>query len=329
MMKHILDFFRKDLWRKFFALFLACLLYWNLNDREKVSKHITAPVDLDVATGLFIPEDFKLEVRATVKGTARALDNLKIKGSIKVDKDDRKNGKFHIRIDERNFERRRDVEITRIEPDTVELPIQMYIQRDVRIVPKTDGKVLDGFELKSLECNPQTIRISGPENEVNAIESIETEVLKLDFDRNFTQKLKLVRPQLSNIVCNATETIVKVEIAPQLNTRKVFNNIPIRYLLPQSTLAVQKPFAIAPSLSKVNVAITAPPAVLEDIEPEKLYVVADLSAESFTGQSAKLEVRLYCPATLINSANGKIREIEIHPAAVTVSVRPDKNKVQP
>lgn len=328
-MKHILNFFRKDLWRKIFALFLACLLYWNLNDREKVTKHITVPVNLDIATGLFIPEDFKLEVRATVKGTARALRDLKIAGSIKVDKDDRQNGKFNIRIDERNFERRKDVEITRIEPEHIELPLQMYIQRDVKIVPKTDGNVLDGFELKSLECNPQMIRISGPENEVNAVESIETEALKLDFDRNFTQKLKLIRPKLPNIVCSATETIVKVEIAPQLNKRKVFDNIPIRYLLPQSTLAVQKPFSIIPSLSKVSVAITAPPAALEDIEPEKLYVVADLSAESFTGQSAKLDVRLYCPATLINSAGGKVREIEIHPAAVTVTVRPDKDKKQP
>ena len=165
-MKHILDFFRKDLWRKFFALFLACLLYWNLNDREKVTKHITVPVDLDVATGLFIPDNFKLEVRTTVKGTARALRDLKIKGSVKVDKSNRQNGKFNVRIDERNFDRRKDVEITRIEPESVELPIQMYIQRDVKIIPKTDGKVLDGFELKSMECNPQTIRISGPENEV-------------------------------------------------------------------------------------------------------------------------------------------------------------------
>ena len=203
-MKHILNFFRKDLWRKIFALFLACLLYWNLNDREKVTKHITVPVNLDIATGLFIPEDFKLEVRATVKGTARALRDLKIAGSIKVDKDDRQNGKFNIRIDERNFERRKDVEITRIEPEHIELPLQMYIQRDVKIVPKTDGNVLDGFELKSLECNPQMIRISGPENEVNAVESIETEALKLDFDRNFTQKLKLIRPKLPNIVCSAT-----------------------------------------------------------------------------------------------------------------------------
>ena len=328
-MKRIINFFRKDLWRKISALVLACLLYWNLSDREKITKHITVPVEIDAAAGLFVPEDFKLEVRTTVKGTERSLRDLKIKGTVKVDRSDRQNGRFRIRLDERNFERRKDVEVTRIEPEIAELPLQLYIQRDVRIVPKTSGKVLDGFELKSLECNPATIRIGGPEDEVNAIENIETEILKLDFDRNFTQKLKLIRPQLPNIVCSATETVVKVEIAPLLNERRVFNNIPVRYLLPQSTLAVRKPFSIIPSLSKVSLAITAPPAVLEEIEPEKLYVVADLSAESFTGQPAKLNVRLYCPAALAGSGSGKIRDIEIHPAAVTVSVRPDKADKQP
>ena len=298
-MKRILNFFRKDLWRKLSALVLACLLYWNLSDREKTTKNITVPMTIDAAAGLFVPEDFKLEVRTTVKGTERSLRNLKIKGTVKVDRSDRQNGRFRIRLDDRNFERRKDVEVTKVEPEQIELPVQVYIQREVKIVPKTGGKVQDGYELKSLGCNPSTIRISGPENEVNAIENIET------------------------------ETVVKVEIAPLHNSRKVFNNIPVRYLLPQSTLAVQNPFSIVPSLSKVSVTVIAPQAVLEDIEPEKLYVVADLSAESFTGTVAKLDVRLFCPAALKNFASGRIQNIEIHPSAVTITVRPDKDNDKP
>lgn len=327
-MKRILNFFRKDLWRKLSALVLACLLYWNLSDREKTTKYVTVPVAVDVASGLFIPEDFKLDVRATVKGTERSLRDLKIKASIKVDKTDRQNGKFRIRLDDRNFERRKDVEVTKVDPELVELPIQVYITRDVRISPKTGKGVPAEFELKSLGCDPATIRISGPENEVNAIEHIETETLDLDFDRNFTQKLKLLQPQLKNVRLTTTETIVKVEIAPKLNSSKEFNNIPVRYLLPQSTLSVQKPFSILPSLSKVSLNIIAPQAVLDDIEPEKLYVVADLSAESFTGQAAKLDVRLFCPAALKSFGNGRIQNIEIHPSSVTVTVRPDKDKVK-
>ncbi len=328
-MKLILNFFRKDLWRKLSALVLACLLYWNLSDREKVTKYVTVPVEVDAAAGLFVPEDFKLEVRTTVKGSERSLRDLKIKGTVKVDRSDRRNGKFHIRLDDRNFERRKDVEVTKIEPEQVELPIQLYIQRDVKIVTKAEGKVQDGFKLKSLECNPQTIRISGPENEVNAIENIETETLNLDFDRNFTQKLKLSLPKLKNVHFSANETIVKVEITPQINSNKMFNNIPIRYLLPQSTLSVQKPFSIVPSLSKVSLNIIAPQSILDDIEPERLYVVADLSAESFTGQAAKFDVRLYCPAALKSFGSGRIQDIEIHPSSVTVVVRPDKDKVKP
>lgn len=320
-MKRILNFFRNDLWRKLCALVLACLLYWNLSDREKVTKRIAVPLEIDAAAGLFIPKDFKPSVIATVKGSERALHDLKIKGVIKVDRSNQKNDKFIVRLDERNFDRRKDVEVTRIEPETVELPLQLYIQRDVEIKLKTVGKVLGGFELKSLESTPSVIRISGPKNEVNAIEQIETEPLKMDFDRSFTQKLKLIQPQLPNIICSATEVVAKVVISPLENESKNFKNIPIRYLLPQSTMAMQKPFSIVSSPAQVSLTITAPKEAMDNIEQEKLYVVADLSAESFTGQPAKFNIRLYCPAALAGISNGKI---EIHPAAVTLTVTPDK-----
>ena len=61
-MKRIINFFRKDVWRKLLALMLACLLYWNLSDREKVSKPVSVPMELEVAAGLFLPEDYKLDV---------------------------------------------------------------------------------------------------------------------------------------------------------------------------------------------------------------------------------------------------------------------------
>lgn len=325
-MKRIINFFRKDIWRKLLALMLAGLLYWNLSDREKVTKPFSVPMEIEPAAGLFLPEDYKLDVRVTVKGTERALSRLKLRGIIKVDRNDRQNGKFRLRLDERNFEHRKDVEISRIEPEFVELPVQMYIQRDVKVIPKTAGKVLDGFELKSLSCDPATIRIGGPENEVNAIESIETELLKLDFDRNFTQKLKLIRPQLPNIVCSTTETIVKVDISPVINQRKVFENIPVRYLFPQTfspSGVLENRFTILPSVSRVSVIVTAPPALFEEIEPEKLYVVADLSTEMLSKHSERLNVQLYCPEAMRSFSTGKIREIEIHPAVVSVTVLPD------
>ena len=109
-MKRIINFFRKDLWRKLLALALACLLYWNLSDRELVTKRIHVPVDVEVAAGLFIPADYKLEVIVHVKGSERSLRDLKIRGSVKVDRDSRLNGKFQVKLDERNFERRKDVE---------------------------------------------------------------------------------------------------------------------------------------------------------------------------------------------------------------------------
>ena len=85
---------------------------------------------------------------------------------------------------------------------------------------------------------------------------------------------------------------------------------------------MQRQMDFLPSVSRVMVVITAPPAVFEEIEPEKLYVVADLSAELLANRPGQLNVRLYCPELMRNFSSGRIREIEIHPAAVTVTVQP-------
>ena len=322
-MKHILDFFRTDLWRKFIALALTCVLYWNLSDREQITRTLTVPVEIEVASGLFLPADYKLDVRVNVKGPERSLHDLKIKGRVKVDRSDRRNGHFRIRLDERCFERRKDVEIVRIDPEDVELPVQMYIRKDVKVVVKTEGMVFDGYELKSIQCEPATVRISGPENEVNAVDFIETEPLKLDFDRNFTQKLKLIKPQLPNVVCSTVETIVKVDIVPVLNERRTFENVRIRYLFPQTAEAsaqFQQENIIA-SAKQVTVTLSAPESVLKQINPENLYVAADLGTGNISAGEPVLNVSLFCPAAFASYNGGRIREVDIKPASITVSVR--------
>ena len=322
-MKHIINFFCKDLWRKFIALVLTCVLYWNLSDREQLTRTLTVPVEIEVASGLFLPSDYKLDVRVNVKGPERSLRDLKIKGRIKVNRSDRRNGHFRVRLDERCFERRKDVEIVRIDPEEVELPVQMYVRKDINLVVKTGGRVLDGYELKSLRPEPATVRISGPENEVNAVEYIETEPLMLDFDRNFTQKLKLIKPQLPNVVCSAVETIVKVDIVPVLHERKSFENVQIRYLFPRDPRVAElfKQGDIVPSAKQVTLTLTAPENVLSQINPEELYVAADFSVGTVSSGNPVFNVPLFCPAAFASYDGGRIREVDIKPASITVTIR--------
>ena len=158
-MKRIINFFLADIWRKLLALALTCLLYWNLSDREQVTKQLTVPVDVEVASGLFMPEDYKLEVRVTARGTERSLKEAKIRGMVKVGLRDQINGKFRIRLDERNFERRKDIVINAIEPEFVDLPIQRYIQRDITVIPSTTGSVPEGFRQEGLTWKACTLSV--------------------------------------------------------------------------------------------------------------------------------------------------------------------------
>ena len=323
-MKRIIDFFFADIWRKLLALALTCLLYWNLSDREQVTKQLTVPVDVEVASGLFMPEDYKLEVRVTARGTERSLKEAKIRGMVKVGLRDQNNGKFRVRLDERIFERRKDIVITAIEPEFIDLPVQRYIQRDITVVPSTTGSVPDGFQQVGLTCAPATIRISGPEDEVKAVQRIETELLDLNFDRSFSKKLKLKKLDMPNLVCSTVEVIAKVVIAPVPFESKRFEKVPVRYLYPASSAerrGSQKELDIISPVSDVTVVITAPKAVMDEIEHEKLFVVADLSSDTFAGKAAKVTVPLYCPVGLRNFSHGRVRELDIRPASVEVTLQ--------
>ena len=324
-MKWIFDFFRVDIWRKLLALALTCLLYWNLSDRELLNDKVSVPVDVEVASGLFMPDDYKLEVRVAVRGTERSLKEAKkMRGRVKVELRDQVNGKFRVHLDERNFERRKDIAVTSVEPEFVELPVQRYIQRDIQVIPSTSGSVPSGFRQVGLSCEPATIRISGPEDEVKAVKHIETELLDLNFDRSFSKKLKLKKPGMPNLVCSSVEVIAKVAIEPVPFESKRFEKVPVRYLYPASLSAsgvLQKELNIVSSVSDVTVVITAPKAVMDEIEHEKLFVVADLSSDTFAGKAAKVTVPLYCPVGLRNFSHGKVRELDIRPASVDVTLR--------
>lgn len=323
-MKSIINFFRVDIWRKLLALALTCLLYWNLSDRQTVSKELTVPVDVEVESGLFLPKESKYEAVIVVNGTERSLKAAKIHGRVKVTlKDRRKDGTFRIKLDESHFERRRDIAVTSIKTAFIEPAIQRYTGRSVKIVLKTKNNMSAEFRIAKLQCDPERIMIRGPENEVNSVREIETEELDLNCDRSFSQKLKLVKPiHMVNSRLTTSEVQVYAEVERVSFESKKFTKVPIRYLYPvlpgEKGRALQK-WNVHSSITEVTVEVEAPRAVIDGINPEKLFVMADLPADAFT-RKAKISVKLYCQ---IIGNDGKVRKINIYPESVDVTLEPD------
>ena len=326
-MKHFFDLFRRDLWRKILALALACLLYYNLTDRKLVEKQIYVPVDVDAAAGLFVDDNFKPEVRITVRGTERALQNLKVRGNVRVTQPKSGNDKYFVPLDVRNFELRRDVEFVRVEPEKIEVPLSNYVRREIEVKGKLIGKVYDGFELKSVRFEPEKIGVSGPENNLNGLEVL-TEDLDISSDRNFSKTLSLIPSKRKNVQYNASQVIAYVVIEKIAFKTMDYSNIPVNCFIQSLDNTPVPEIEIPPEQRYVRVKISVPQEYMNMIDRTKFTVYANIPAEENITAPVRKRVSLHYSLSS-NLAGTKNISVEIKPAYIDVIIKPRMEKIPP
>jgi len=102
---------------------------------------------------------------------------------------------------------RSGMEIQEISLDTIYLELGSLISKKVPLIPNLAIDYHVGYDLLDTEViKPDSIVISGPEAYVDQIDEINLELLKLDdVKSNFSQKVKILRPENSNNLKVASE----------------------------------------------------------------------------------------------------------------------------
>ena len=102
---------------------------------------------------------------------------------------------------------RSGMEIQEISLDTIYLELGSLISKKVPLIPNLSIDYHVGYELLDTEViKPDSIVISGPEAYVDQIDEIHLELLKLDdVKSDFSQKVKILRPENSNNLKVASE----------------------------------------------------------------------------------------------------------------------------
>lgn len=99
------------------------------------------------------------------------------------------------------------MEIQEISLDTIYLELGSLISKKVPLIPNLAIDYHVGYDLLDTEViKPDSIVISGPEAYVDQIDEIHLELLKLDdVKSDFSQKVKILRPENSNNLKVASE----------------------------------------------------------------------------------------------------------------------------
>lgn len=130
-----------------------------------------------------IGNDPRDEIEATLTGSRPALDRINVRDLVAyVDISDRKSGERVIRLtpERVHLELPDGVRMTRVEPATVPLRLEPRVEREVAVVPRLEGKLPEGYELRGITVTPDKIKVRGPASRVDALEKVLTESIQLD-----------------------------------------------------------------------------------------------------------------------------------------------------
>ena len=165
-------------------------------------------------------------------------------------------GKYNlpIRLEAPSFAR-----IRSWQPSVAEVEIYRHVERTLTITPKTEGTAPEGMVVSSVKLDPDSAVISGPENDVLAVQGLEAAVQldKLDADGKMKAQViirtaaetQLVGPsQNSRLSVSPTETNAAVAFENEI----VGERIPVKVSVvgqPQEGLQVESIKVIPDSVS--------------------------------------------------------------------------------
>ena len=177
-----------------------------------------------------ISNDPREEVEVTLTGSKRALDGINARDLVAyVDVSDRKPGERVVQLNPHRIkmELPEGVRIESIEPGAVPLLLEARVEREINVEPRLEGKLPDGYEIRSVNVTPQKIRVRGPVSHVDALQKASTETISLEGRKeNFNATQTAVDIPDSKVDLIDTVVSVSVEIGPQ-RVEKSFANVAV------------------------------------------------------------------------------------------------------
>lgn len=319
-MSRIWQFFCTDVWRKLLALVFACGFYWLIYMDNQKHTSIEVPLQLEVSSGLYVPQNLNLNVKLTVKGSDNRLSELKSSGLVgKVTVDESivsSDGKYRIKLKPDYFNVGFFVKIVDIDPGVIALPVQKKISKDIPVRAVKYGEPLKGYLLNALYASPDTVKVTGPEYDVNMLREIRTDDLSVNFDTTFVKVKNLINPDPEKFKLSLNTVTLKAEIIPLQEIPKKFSAVPVNILSDPATVENIGIESIMPA--KVNVTVSGPVKEIDKITRQNVRVFIDLS--SVKTERGKHKIALQ--GRLIGVAeDNKLRVTAISPSEVEVSVK--------
>ena len=265
---------------KVFAILLTCsFVAWLISQlSETYTDDITFALNyVNPPDSLMLMDSSRDEVTLTVRGSGwKFLGSRFSSGTLDVDlgRVSYNRGRYYLR--ERNYREQLAralpdaMIIVQMDSDSLLLNFSPLVKKKVLVVPGVKLQLAQNYLLeRGLEVVPDSVTLTGPEQELDTVRSIHTEQVEMkDISESFVRSLRLERPEtLVNTTFSAVEVEVRAEV---FRFSEKILNIPIEVInLPQGAQVKTFP-------NTVEVLCKARLETLKGITPDDFRVVADL-----------------------------------------------------
>lgn len=166
----------KDWVLRLLALLFAIFLWYFVVGEDKVDTHLLVPVELvNLPRDLVIANQVKQQLEVTISGPRGLIDGLRRQPvSRSVNLAEAKPGTMVFRNDPETLPFPRGIEVLRVQPAHTTVLIDRLKEKQLPVQAEISGEPAAGFELVSVELEPPTIQLRGPEALLNQITLLRT-----------------------------------------------------------------------------------------------------------------------------------------------------------
>ncbi|MCK5679626.1 YbbR-like domain-containing protein [bacterium] len=199
----------KNLTLKILSLILASGLWFFISGKSKTELALSATVEFTaLPSEMTIVSKVPTNIHIRVKGTKTLLRPLTIKPpSISIDMSHAKSGKNIIQLAQEKFnDLPLGVDVVNLDPETLTLYLDRFVNVSLAIKLKTQGTPPKGFQIKEISVSPQTAEFKVSEKYLKENNTVFTEPLNLGNLRKSTKinlqlltppgELKLINPEI-------------------------------------------------------------------------------------------------------------------------------------
>jgi YbbR domain-containing protein len=167
---------------KLLSLMAATVVWWNIANDPDLAAFISAPVqfrnypnDLEISSA--IVDTIDVEARGPA-GQLRDLRSARL--SAVIDFSSVKTpGERTFTLTSEEVQLPRGVQLVRTVPAQLRFTFEHRATRELKVDVPTSGTLPDGLSLESVEVNPPTLTITGPESRVRAASNAVTDPIEL------------------------------------------------------------------------------------------------------------------------------------------------------